>query len=151
MMSWSFFHNVGLIRRPSNVTCLCSRKISRHAWRWDAYVGKFHMSSRDSTEQKVRVRQILMHPSYDIDTTENDIALLLLENPVHYNTHVSPICLPEGSKNRLRRGDVCVVAGWGETHGQYQLDMRSCWRAEQLSYTLNSYSSFRYTKRYAIF
>ncbi|XP_064609068.1 trypsin-1-like [Liolophura sinensis] len=91
--------------------------ISRHASRWDAYVGKFHMSRRDSTEQKVRVRQILMHPSYDIDTTENDIALLLLEHPVQYNTHVSPICLPDGSKNRLRRGDVCVVAGWGETHG----------------------------------
>lgn len=34
------------------------------------------------------VKQIIVHRQYDPATFENDLALLQLESPVHYDTHI---------------------------------------------------------------
>lgn len=38
------------------------------------------------------VKQIIVHRQYDPATFENDLALLQLESPVHYDTHIGKFC-----------------------------------------------------------
>ncbi|XP_053115498.1 serine protease 55-like [Hemicordylus capensis] len=60
------------------------------------------------------VQRVLMHPQYSPKTYDNDLALLLLQEPIPYSWYHSPLCLPD---NSLVPDDVmwqdCFVAGWG--------------------------------------
>ena len=58
--------------------------------------GKHWRLRSDENEQHLGVKHITLHPQYDPNTFENDVALVeLLESPV-LNAFVMPICLPEG-------------------------------------------------------
>ena len=56
---------------------------------------------------------IILHPGYNNDTGwDNDIALLLLDEPFDFNSYVQPVCVthqapPEGLN--------CLTSGWGIT------------------------------------
>lgn len=64
----------------------------------------------------VNVRSVRRHDQFDPRTYRNDIAVLLLERPVEFNTDIQPICLPYDS---LRDEDLSsrngFVSGWGTT------------------------------------
>merc|ERR1711884_6387 len=58
-----------------------------------------------------------VHESYNPATFQNDIALLRLDKPVIYKTHIIPVCLPPPMKKFI--GSRATVIGWGRTaHGQ---------------------------------
>ncbi|GAB5576578.1 mannan-binding lectin serine protease 1 isoform X2 [Prionailurus iriomotensis] len=74
-------------------------------------LGKHWRRRSDENEQHLRVKRFFLHPLYDPNTFENDVALVeLLESPV-LNDYVMPICLPEGPP---QEGAMVIVSGWGK-------------------------------------
>lgn len=61
--------------------------------------------------QERTVRRKIVHPQYNFFTYENDLALVELEEPIIFQPHISPICLPEESVQLLGRN--ATVTGWG--------------------------------------
>ncbi|KAL8176932.1 UNVERIFIED_CONTAM: hypothetical protein K2H54_040499 [Gekko kuhli] len=62
------------------------------------------------------VRRIFSHPLYHPKTYNNDLALLLLQEPIPYSPHHSALCLPDSTL--VPDDDMwesCFVAGWGIT------------------------------------
>lgn len=73
--------------------------------------GNIRLGRRSRNEQTRGVTQIIRH-SYDPQTFENDIAILVLSRPFKENQFVRPIALP--SRNQATFGNV-VASGWGQT------------------------------------
>ena len=57
-----------------------------------------------------------MHPEYDPETVDYDIALIKLQSPAKLNDYVTPACLPSNTDNLNQTfppGLNCEVSGWG--------------------------------------
>lgn len=67
----------------------------------------------EGSEQQVRVSDIFVHPEYDADTVNNDIALLKLRTPLKINKFVSPICLPSAD-DVMPANSLGTILGWGK-------------------------------------
>ncbi|KAM6124858.1 coagulation factor IX [Phoenicopterus ruber ruber] len=83
-----------------------------------AVAGEYNTNEDDSTEQWRKVVKILPHPTYNatINKHHNDIALLELDQPLSFNSYVTPICI--GSReftNTLLKHGTGTVSGWGST------------------------------------
>uniref|UniRef100_A0A182P221 Peptidase S1 domain-containing protein n=1 Tax=Anopheles epiroticus TaxID=199890 RepID=A0A182P221_9DIPT len=71
--------------------------------------------------QITRVTHMIIHHAYSAALMANDIALMRVEHPFHYNRWVRPICLPERHRTTDDRdwiwgpkpGTVCTAIGWG--------------------------------------
>ncbi|CAG0882491.1 unnamed protein product [Darwinula stevensoni] len=61
----------------------------------------------------------IMHPQYDPNTLENDLALLKLETPVNFQAYpnIRPICL--SSTVNPDPGSAVKISGWGRTQENY--------------------------------
>ncbi|XP_027598547.1 coagulation factor IX [Pipra filicauda] len=84
-----------------------------------AVAGEHNTREDDHTEQRRKVVKALPHPTYDASINEyhNDIALLELDEPLVFNSYVTPICL--GSReftNALLKQGTGTVSGWGRLH-----------------------------------
>ncbi|NXY16407.1 FA9 factor, partial [Atrichornis clamosus] len=82
-----------------------------------AVAGEHNTRSNDHTEQWRKVVKMLPHPTYNATINEyhNDIALLELDQPLTFNSYVTPICL--GSReftNALLKQGMGTVSGWGK-------------------------------------
>ena len=67
-----------------------------------------------------QVQRIVIHPEYNPEKSDvpeikfkYDLALLKLEEPVEYDLHVIPICLPEDDDKLV--GRLAWVKGYGYT------------------------------------
>ncbi|KAF6204080.1 hypothetical protein GE061_002420 [Apolygus lucorum] len=67
------------------------------------------LESKRSTSRNVK--RVIVHRHYDAATFENDIALLELDQPIQYDQHIVPICMPEDDDDFT--GKVATVTGWG--------------------------------------
>ncbi|WNG59491.1 serine protease [Archangium gephyra] len=100
--------------------------------------GAHDLWSPASGQTTVRVVRSVYHPSYDPDTTMNDIAILKLEKPIKFNQPVTgscgdstgmrpnlstqlasgftttPVCLPAAGSS-VPDGTMMTAAGWGLT------------------------------------
>ncbi len=56
---------------------------------------------------------MILHPNFDPTTFDYDVALLKLDRPFSSSSEVSPICIPDQSKDVLP-GTLCAVTGWGK-------------------------------------
>lgn len=75
-----------------------------------AGVNNTNSGAYDGCVQKRSVLQIIMHPNYDSNTLDNDMALLQLSTPVSYR----PIDRLEDPALPLATpGTLVTVAGWG--------------------------------------
>ncbi|RXG58338.1 Anionic trypsin-1, partial [Armadillidium vulgare] len=72
--------------------------------------GDFVLSKNDTTEQVRKVVAEIPHEKFDASTLENDIALLKVDLPFHFNKYVGPVILP--TQGQVTEG-CCVVTGWG--------------------------------------
>ncbi|XP_029466648.1 transmembrane protease serine 9 [Rhinatrema bivittatum] len=79
---------------------------------WVAYMGTVTLSGTDSSTVRTNVKEIIKHPSYNVDTADYDVALLQLESPLTFNKYLRPICLPSAS-HTFPVGKKCIISGWG--------------------------------------
>ena len=63
------------------------------------------------------MKKIILHEDYDRKSFDNDIALLLLDEPIKYSESAKPICIQEDTWTDMSI-DQCVVTGWGRTKNE---------------------------------
>ena len=80
----------------------------------DVYSGSVKLSSGGTVHH---VSRVIIHPDYDPENFDNDIALLELETPFVYNQNLKKIGFPSKSiaQGLLSSGSKLTVSGWGKT------------------------------------
>ncbi|KAH8277734.1 hypothetical protein KR018_004423 [Drosophila ironensis] len=78
-----------------------------------AVMGEFDISGDLESKRSVtkNVKRVIVHRQYDPATFENDLALLELDSPVQFDTHIVPICMPNDAADFT--GRMATVTGWG--------------------------------------
>ncbi|XP_040596396.1 trypsin-like isoform X2 [Mesocricetus auratus] len=75
-------------------------------------LGEFNINEIEGGEQIINAGKIIPHPTYNNDTTDNDIMLIKLNSPAAINSYVSTVSLPSSCPSI---GTECLVSGWGDT------------------------------------
>lgn len=83
-----------------------------------ARAGEWDLNSLDEPHehQARRIKQIISHEDFEPEAYFNDIALLVLEEPVDLQPHIQPLCLPPPETPKLQselRDAQCYATGWG--------------------------------------
>ena len=76
------------------------------------YLGRQTQQGSNPNEVSRSVDRIVLHPNYDSDTNDNDIAMLRLSSPVQFNNFIRPVCLA-ASGSVFNNGTDSWVTGWG--------------------------------------
>ncbi|OQR80027.1 atrial natriuretic peptide-converting enzyme-like [Tropilaelaps mercedesae] len=72
-------------------------------------------SAQPSSTQSRHIQAVVKHPDFNNTSLyNNDIALLLLSDPVNFDDFLRPLCLPP--EEPLTPGTTCTVVGWGKSH-----------------------------------
>uniref|UniRef100_A0A667XE49 Peptidase S1 domain-containing protein n=1 Tax=Myripristis murdjan TaxID=586833 RepID=A0A667XE49_9TELE len=79
---------------------------------WTVALGRQNQEGNNPNEVLRNVTRILVHPNYDSDTSDNDIALLRLSSPVKFTDYIRPVCLA-ASDSVFNNGTDSWVTGWG--------------------------------------
>ena len=77
-------------------------------------LGEHSLSILSGREQKIGISEVYIHPDFNVDTFEDDFALLKLSSPATINDYVKTIDLVGGSPGNLA-GQSSDVVGWGTT------------------------------------
>lgn len=80
--------------------------------RWQVSLGRQSLQGSNLNEVSRTVARIILHPSYDSTTSDNDIALLRLSSPVTFTDYIRPVCLA-ASDSIFNNGTDSWVTGWG--------------------------------------
>lgn len=70
------------------------------------------MTQKDLIQER-RVKRLIIHPKFNPNLLEDDIALLELEEPLRFDMNIQPICLPFRMDNFTHTDG--FVSGWGFT------------------------------------
>ncbi|XP_036004606.1 serine protease 33 [Fundulus heteroclitus] len=76
------------------------------------YLGRQSQQGSNPNEVLRTVEQIIVHPEYNGDTNDNDIALMKLSSAVNFSAYISPVCLA-ASDSTFYSGVDSWVTGWG--------------------------------------
>ncbi|NWQ61168.1 TMPS6 protease, partial [Neopipo cinnamomea] len=79
---------------------------------WTVYLGKYFQNATSHTEVSFKVNRLFLHPYYEEDSHDYDVALLQLDHPVIISPLIQPICLPAPS-HFFEPGLHCWITGWG--------------------------------------
>ncbi|NWY63927.1 TMPS6 protease, partial [Erithacus rubecula] len=79
---------------------------------WTVYLGKYLQNATGHTEVSFKVIHLFLHPYYEEDSHDYDVALLQLDHPVVISPLIQPICLPAPS-HIFEPGLHCWITGWG--------------------------------------
>jgi hypothetical protein len=87
---------------------------------WQVVLGKRFRNGVYDSEHRSGVSSIVVHPSYDSDTIDNDIAVLVLSSPPDLSDEstkrsINSICLDSDAEPS--ETSVCYIAGFGDTRG----------------------------------
>lgn len=82
-----------------------------------ALLGEHNLEIEEPEEVKINVKRIIIHPQWNSQNLNNDLALIELERPIDFDgkeSHVSPVCLGD---SRLPNLDdkIGLISGWGKT------------------------------------
>ncbi|ODM95536.1 Chymotrypsinogen 2 [Orchesella cincta] len=75
-------------------------------------IGEHHLHKNDGTEKHYKVQAAFIHPDFDHETVDNDVALLLLPEPVP--TAAGLACLPRENQPLPAPDTLCTILGWGK-------------------------------------
>uniref|UniRef100_A0A3Q1HY09 Serine protease 27-like n=1 Tax=Acanthochromis polyacanthus TaxID=80966 RepID=A0A3Q1HY09_9TELE len=78
---------------------------------WTVVLGRQNLQGEDPNEASRSVAGVILHPNYDSDTNDNDIALLRLSSPVQFTDYIRPVCLA-ASDSVFNSGTDSWVTGW---------------------------------------
>ncbi|XP_007179856.1 transmembrane protease serine 12 [Balaenoptera acutorostrata] len=104
-----------LVKNRWVLTAAHCTKDTRDPVMWRVVIGTNNIDGRQPHSKKMKVKAIIIHPDFDVESYENDIALFHLKKAVRYNDYIQPICLPFGVFQRLNRNTKCFISGWGRT------------------------------------
>ncbi|KAG8008618.1 Serine protease 27, partial [Nibea albiflora] len=79
---------------------------------WTVILGRENQEGNNPNEVSRSVAVIVLHPNYDDNTNNNDIALLRLSSPVQFTDYIRPVCLA-ASDSVFNNGTDSWVTGWG--------------------------------------
>jgi secreted trypsin-like serine protease len=84
------------------------------------YIGAYDISDKTNVDYEVRKpTELIVHPNYFIEgrkTSDADIGLLIMQEPVQFNNFIRPICLwPSQLINEDVVDQTGIVVGWGHT------------------------------------
>ncbi|XP_039633777.1 enteropeptidase [Perca fluviatilis] len=92
-----------------------------HLQWWEALLGLHAQSNSSAADvQTRRVDRIVIHPQYNRQTKQADIAMMHLQQPISFTEVVQPVCLPADGQG-FTAGTRCWIAGWGRTEEQGSL------------------------------
>lgn len=76
-------------------------------------LGDFNTETVEDSEREAFIENIYIHEDFRKGQhMNNDIAVVLLKNPVRFSDHIQPICLP--SKDTIYETNKnCTISGWG--------------------------------------
>ncbi|NXL92682.1 TMPSC protease, partial [Alectura lathami] len=81
---------------------------------WRAVLGTRNLRKHGKHAAKRRISRISVHPEFNRETFENDIALFKLHSAVYYNDYIQPICLPSAHLYLFIGNETdCYITGWG--------------------------------------
>ncbi|KAL3967662.1 phylloquinone omega-hydroxylase/docosahexaenoic acid omega-hydroxylase [Sarotherodon galilaeus] len=80
--------------------------------RWTVSLGLQSLQGENPNKVSRNVVKIILHPNYDSETYDNDIALLRLSSPVRFTDYIRPVCLA-ASGSVFNDGTDSWVTGWG--------------------------------------
>ena len=89
-----------------------SHSCSANTFAWKISLGRQTLEGENPNEVSIDVAQIVLHPMYDSDSSDNDIALLKLSSPVTFTDYIRPVCLA-ASDSVFNNGTDSWVTGWG--------------------------------------
>ncbi|KOX71108.1 Serine protease nudel [Melipona quadrifasciata] len=93
----------------------------------DSYAGQYFeiqagMLRRNSFSPMLqfrRARYMILHSQYNSRSLKNDIAMIMLDDPLRFNRWVRPVCLPGPDllgpmwRNMPEPNSTCIAIGWG--------------------------------------
>uniref|UniRef100_A0A3P8WQS5 chymotrypsin n=1 Tax=Cynoglossus semilaevis TaxID=244447 RepID=A0A3P8WQS5_CYNSE len=82
---------------------------------WRVSLGRQSLQGTNPNEVSRTVARIILHPNYDSDNNDNDIALLRLSSPVTFTDFIRPVCLA-ASGSVFINGTDSWVTGWGSVN-----------------------------------
>ena len=91
---------------------ICHLYFSTSTFRWRLSLGRQNLEGKNPNEVSRSVAEIILHPEYDSETSDNDIALLRLSSPVKFTDYIRPVCLA-ASGSVFINGTDSWVTGWG--------------------------------------
>ncbi|XP_051740874.1 serine protease 27-like [Ctenopharyngodon idella] len=78
------------------------------------YLGRRTQQGDHDHEISSSVSTLVIHPSYNSDTYNNDIALLHLSSSVNFTNYIRPVCLA-AENSIFPSGTSSWITGWGQT------------------------------------
>ena len=98
-----------------NVTVLTAAHCFHLWFDPDSFVvrlGSVFWSDPDPDAVERSIARIHLHPDYKLFVGLDDVAVVILSEPVQFNDVIRPICLPTGNEIE-RHYRQCWIAGWG--------------------------------------
>ncbi|NXT79216.1 TMPSC protease, partial [Zapornia atra] len=92
--------------------CVTGRK---DPYSWRAVLGVHNLRKHGAHAAKRSIKSITVHPGFQRETLENDIALFELDPAVRYSDYIQPICLPSRLPPLADNQTACFISGWGRT------------------------------------
>uniref|UniRef100_T1L3E8 Peptidase S1 domain-containing protein n=1 Tax=Tetranychus urticae TaxID=32264 RepID=T1L3E8_TETUR len=92
---------------------LCSGVLISNQW---VLTAAYCTTSDEWNNKTIGVEKSYIHPDIDSRTEENNIALLLLKEPVQFSRNIQPICLPEPGEDETFYGRHGTVNGFKKLH-----------------------------------
>lgn len=77
-------------------------------------IGEHDLTVKEGTELELRVDSVTIHPEYDADTVDNDVAMLRLPVTLTASPSRGIACLPAPSQP-LPANQLCTIIGWGKS------------------------------------
>lgn len=76
-------------------------------------LGDHHSEVREDSEIEIFIENWYIHEEFRKgQLMNNDIAVVLLKNPIQFTNFIQPICLPE-KETAYEAGKNCTISGWG--------------------------------------
>lgn len=73
--------------------------------------GEHFLNKTEGTEQDFAIQDLYIHPKWNHHTTDNDLAMIRLDQPATLNGRVNTICLPEPEYQFPPELNVQLLAG----------------------------------------
>ncbi len=80
-------------------------------------IGTNNIYDWSSNHQRQLVANIYVHPEYNTETHNFDVALLRLTDPIDITDYARTICVPTTDMN-FEVGTSCYASGWGNQDGR---------------------------------